>query len=197
MKTPEGWRFKTRRLFPPRSGPQPPAVALTTATPVPAAQKPVQNGSGFALGATDYVEIQQLVARYGYALDTAGDKGEAFARLFTPDGVFRAKTGHPFDIRGRDRLAAFAEGDLAHRGPYYVRDYVTNHIVNPSPEGATGRVYVVWIEVGENGNPGIVQGGGHYEDVYVKTRDGWRIKSRTFIPSKLGARDVYDPKRTQ
>ncbi len=55
---------------------------------------------------------------------------------------------------------------------------------------------MVWIEVGENGNPGIVQGGGHYEDVYVKTRDGWRIKSRTFIPSKLGPRDVYDPKRT-
>ena len=63
---------------------------------MPAAQKPAKNGPGFALGATDYVEIQQLVARYGYALDTAADQGEAFARLFTPDGVFRAKTGHPF-----------------------------------------------------------------------------------------------------
>jgi hypothetical protein len=196
VKTAEGWRFKTRRLFPPRSGPQPPGAALATTASVAAAQKPAKNGPGFALGATDYVEIQQLAARYGYALDTAADKGEAFARLFTPDGVFRAKTGHPFDIRGRDQLAAYAEGDLAHRGPYYVRDYVTNHIVNPAPEGATGRVYVVWIEVGENGNPGIVQGGGHYEDIYVKTRDGWRIKSRTFVPSKLGARDVYDPKRT-
>jgi hypothetical protein len=195
LKTAEGWRFKTRRLFPPRSGPQPGAALVTTA-PVAAAQKPAKNGRGAALEATDYVEIQQLVARYGYALDTAADKGEAFARLFTPDGVFSAKTGHRFDIKGRDQLAAFAEGDLTHRGPSYVRDYVTNHIVNPSAEGATGRVYVVWIEVGENGNPGIVQTGGHYEDAYVKTREGWRIKSRTFVPSKLGARDVYE-KRTE
>jgi hypothetical protein len=196
LKTAEGWRFKTRRLFPPRSGPQPPAAALVTTAPVAAAQKPAKSERGSALGATDYLEIQQLVARYGYALDTAADRGEAFARLFTPDGVFSAKTGHPFDIKGRDQLAAYAEGDLTHRGPYYVRDYVTNHIVNPSPEGATGRVYVVWIEVGENGNPGIVQSGGHYDDVYAKTREGWRIKSRTFIPSRLGARDVYE-KRTQ
>src|ERR1700736_525761 len=129
-----------------------------------------------ALGAMDYVEIQQLVAQYGYALDTAADNGEAYARLFTPDGSLSIKTGQPYEIRGRAQLAAYANGDLPHRGQFYVRDYVTNHIIHPSPEGATGRVYVVWIEVGENGNPGIVQGGGHYDDVYVKSRDGGRIK---------------------
>jgi hypothetical protein len=57
-------------------------------------------------------------------------------------------------------------------------------------------VYVVWIEVEENGNPGVVRSGGHYDDVYVKTREGWRIKSRAFVPSKLGPRDIYDPDRT-
>ena len=61
----------------------------------------------------------------------------------------------------------------------------------------TGRVYVVWIEVGENGVPGAIQGGGHYEDEYVKTRDGWRIGTRTFVPSRLGPRDVYDVTRAQ
>jgi hypothetical protein len=142
-----------------------------------------------ALTAMDYVEIQQLVARYGYALDTAADKGRAYAGLFTADGTFRAKVGQPYEVKGRDQLAAFAIGDLTHRGPFHVRDYVTNHIINPSPEGAAGSVYLVWIEVEENGRPGAIKGGGRYDDIYVKTPAGWRIKSRTFIPSRVGPRE--------
>jgi hypothetical protein len=169
------------------------AGVMVSAT-VGAAQKPKNAAT---LTAMDYIEIQQLVARYAYALDTAADGGDAYAQLFTPDGAFVARTGRPYEIKGRARLAAYAAGDLTHRGPAYVRDYATNHIIHPSPEGATGRVYVVWVEVSENGNPGVVQSGGHYDDVYAKTRDGWRIKTRTFVPSRLGARDKYDANRTQ
>jgi hypothetical protein len=197
VKTPEGWRIKTRRLFPPRSGPQapnPPAPAASSAAAAPAAT--VARAAG-PLSANDYVEIQQLIARSAYALDTAADRGAAYAQIFTPDGMLASKTARPFDIRGRAQLASFAAGDLTHRGPAYVREYLTNYIVQPSGGGATGRVYVVWIEVGENGNPGVIQSGGHYEDEYVRTRDGWRIGRRTFVPSKLGDRDVYDVARTQ
>jgi len=148
----------------------------------------VPSAAGPALTAMDYVEIQQLVARTSFALDTAADKGRVFAGLFTADGRFTSKTGQQSEVRGREQLAAFAMGDLAHRGPAYVRDYVTNHIIQPSPEGATGRVYVVWIEVEESGRPGAIQGGGRYEDVYARTSAGWRIKARTFVPSKLGPR---------
>jgi hypothetical protein len=49
----------------------------------------------------------------------------------------------------------------------------------------------------KTGNPGVIQGGGHYDDEYVKTRDGWRISKRTFVPSKLGPRDVYDVDRAR
>ena len=87
-------------------------------------------------------------------------------------------------------------GDLTHRGPAFVREYLANYLIQPSRGGATGRVYVVWIEVGENGNPGVIQGGGHYEDEYVKTRDGWRMNRRTFVPSRLGPRDTYDVDRS-
>jgi hypothetical protein len=139
-----------------------------------------------ALTAMDYIEIQQLVARTSFALDTAADKGRTYASQFTADGTLRAKTPQPYEVKGRDQLAAFAMGDLAHRGPSYVRDYVTNHIINPSAEGATGRVYLAWIEVEENGRPGGIQSGGHYDDLYVKTPAGWRIKTRTVVPSKLG-----------
>jgi hypothetical protein len=74
---------------------------------------------------------------------------------------------------------------------------LTNTILQPSRGGATGRIYVVWIEVGENGNPGVIPGGGLYEDEYVKTRDGWRIGKRTFVPSKLGPRETYDVDRAR
>ena len=194
VKTAEGWRMKNRRLFPPRSGPQPedPDPVAVAPGSLRTEQNLAKEGKASGLPAKDHVEIQQLVARYAYALDTAAEKGRALSRLFTADGVLKTRTSQPLEIKGHEQLAAFAAGDLTHRGPFYVRDYVTNHLIHQSPEGATGRVYLVWIEVGENGNPGIVQGGGRYDDVYMKTSDGWRIKSRTFVPSKLGPRSEWE-----
>jgi hypothetical protein len=193
VRTADGWRMKERRLFPPRSGRQPqdadPAAAPAS---LRTEQSLAKEEKTAGLPAKDHIEIQQLVARYGYALDTAAEKGQAFARLFAADGVLKTRTGQSIEVKGRDQLAAFAVGDLARRGPFYVRDYVTNHLVSPSPGGATGRVYVVWIDVAENGNPGIIQGGGRYDDVYVKTAEGWRIKSRTFVPSKVGPRSEWE-----
>ena len=198
VKTPQGWRIKTRRLFPPRSGPQ----DQTAATPPAASAAQVAGTAAVAapassLSAGDTIAIQQLIARSAYALDSAADRGAAYAQLFTADGAFITKTALPAEIKGRAQLAAFAVGDLTHRGPAFVREYLTNYIIQPSRGAATGRVYVVWIEVGENGNAGAIQGGGHYEDEYVKTRDGWRIALRTFVPSRLGPRDIYDVDRTR
>jgi actinorhodin biosynthesis protein ActVIA len=198
VRTPEGWRIKARRLFPPRSGPQSQTpAAATTPGSVADVSAPAGRDRASEISPNDYIEIQQLIARSAYALDTAADRGTSYAQLFTPDGVFASKTARPFDLKGRVQLAAFAAGDLTHRGPAYVREYLTNYIVHASRTGATGRIYVVWIEVGENGNPGVIQSGGHYEDEYVRTREGWRIDRRTFVPSQLGARDVYDVSRTQ
>jgi hypothetical protein len=196
VKTPQGWRIKTRRLFPPRSGPQdqtartPPAASAAQVAGTAAVAAPASS-----LSAGDTIAIQQLIARSAYALDSAADRGAAYAQLFTADGAFITKTALPAEIKGRTQLAAFAVGDLTHRGPAFVREYLTNYIIQPSRGAATGRVYVVWIEVGENGNAGAIQGGGHYEDEYVKTRDGWRIALRTFVPSRLGSRDIYDVDR--
>jgi SnoaL-like domain len=196
VKTTQGWRIKTRQLFRPQSGPQPQAQPATTPSAVEGAGTAGGAVSASPLSGIDTIEIQQLIARSAYALDTAIDRGAAYAQLYTQDGAFITKTVRPVEIKGRTQLAAFAAGDLTHRGPAFVREYLTNYIVYPSRTGATGRVYLVWIEVGENGTPGIIQGGGHYEDEYVKTREGWRIGRRTFVPSKLGPRDIYDVDRT-
>jgi hypothetical protein len=54
-------------------------------------------------------------------------------------------------------------------------------VIVPSPEGATGRAF-------------LPQNAGHYDDVYVKTPQGWRFKSREYVApteeaaAKLGSR---------
>ena len=40
------------------------------------------------LTAMDYIEIQQLVARYPFELNSGADNGYAMADLFTPDAIF-------------------------------------------------------------------------------------------------------------
>ena len=60
------------------------AAALALSAAGPSAQS-----SGFLpLTPMDRIEIQHLIARYAYALDTGGRNGYDYADLFTPDGVF-------------------------------------------------------------------------------------------------------------
>ena len=185
-KTTAGWRIQKREFFPsistpeadkaavpepPRSGPQPPVIVER--------QRP---GTPTALTALDYLEIQRLVASYGHALDNGvaqTDNGPAYAGLFTPDGVaFRR-------LQGFGPLAAIARAQP--HGPKYVRHFLTNVTIAPSPEGATGEQYLVVIDPPEGGKPGRLFLGGHYEDIYVKSAEGWRYKSRTLFNANLGA----------
>src|SRR5580658_9979401 len=50
-----------------------------------------------------------------------------------------------------------------------------------SPDGATGRVYLIMLGVQ---GPGSITRDGGYEDVYVRTVAGWRIKSRTHVRTR-------------
>jgi hypothetical protein len=134
------------------------------------------------LTAMDYLEIQQLVARYPYALDTHADNGYMYADLFAPDGTFG-------NTKGREALAAVARNNQPEKsGPAATRHFLTNVIITPTAEGAIGRQYNVLIDVGDSSKPSRIDHGGYYEDVYVKTPAGWRFKSRTYVRSKLGPR---------
>jgi hypothetical protein len=139
-----------------------------------------QKVTGGTLTAADYIEIQQLVARYGYAVDTHADNGYAYADLFTPDGIF-GKT------KGREALAELARATQKERaGPSFTRHFLTNVIVYPTPEGARGSQYLMALDVSEGGKPSSIVHGGRYEDEYVKTPAGWRFKSRQLHPAKIG-----------
>lgn len=185
VKTAKGWRFKSRSFFESTSGApvQPPPAMLTTpralsassASPNPEPRIPNPG----ALTAQDYVEIQQLVARYPYALDQNPDEGQSYANLFTTDAVFRQPR-----TEGRQNLAKMASG--APHGAKYARHFLANHVIESTADGAIGKQYLVAVDIGESGQPSSIFLGGHYEDVYAKTAEGWRFKTRTFIASVTG-----------
>jgi len=188
-KTPAGWRIQKREFFPSVTTPEADKAAVPQAqAPAPGGPQPPviverqRTGPAAALTALDYFDIQRLVASYGHALDNGfaqADNGPAYAGLFTPDGVaFRR-------LRGFEPLAAIARAQP--HGPRYVRHFLTNVTIAPSAEGATGEQYLVVIDPPEGGKPGRLFLGGHYEDIYVKTADGWRYKSRTLFNANLGA----------
>jgi hypothetical protein len=195
QKTPEGWRFKTRQFIPsdlpapgasangrPLNGGQPPLSALPLGSLSRSAA-----ASASSLTAIDYLQIQQLVHRYGWALDSGADNGFAYADLYTSDGIFTGTNQGPSgrSYQGRDQLAALARGGP--RGPLYVSHYVTNVIVEPAPAGgAVGHTYVAIFRPAEAGKPGFIDHGGRYDDVYEKTAGGWKFKRRTYYESRSG-----------
>ena len=142
-----------------------------------------------SLTALDYQEIIQLTNKYAYGIDTCSNNGYDYADVFTPDGIFidkmtddGVKQGGRVLAKGREALATLIGGGskgcktkLVWTGWSHI---MTNHVITPSPEGATGRVYL--LQMGIKG-PGSIERHGGYEDVYVKTAMGWRIKSRANV----------------
>ena len=152
----------------------------------PAAQEP-------ALTARDYLDIEQLVYKYGWALDSGENNGYAYADLYAPDGTFTGTNQGPSGrtYQGRDNLAALARG--AKRGPMNVGHLAANVVVTPTAEGAAGRVYVGIFDPGSFGKSPGAGHGGYYDDLYVKTTQGWRFKKRTFYEGKWGTPNVQTP----
>jgi hypothetical protein len=184
VKTAKGWRFKSRQVVRSKSGGgTDPELMAFLKRPIRIKSEPSDNVTARAgsLSAWDYQQIEQLVASYGHALDSGfgkGDNGDAYAGLYTRDGVAFLNS------KGYDALAALAREQP--RGPNYVRHYITHHVIDPSPDGATGKAYLAVLDIGEHGKPSTVFLGGHYEDTYVRTPDGWRIKTRNLLPPKHG-----------
>jgi hypothetical protein len=143
-----------------------------------------------ALTTQDYIDIQQLVSKYAWAIDECTNRGYDYADLYTADGTFTtSRNGKALaTFAGRDRLAEAARGgmpdckDVPWAG---IKHMLVNHVIDPAPGGAKGKVYL--IAIGLDGVPGKVEAQGHYEDVYVKTAQGWRFKSRMHVLSATQA----------
>lgn len=157
-------------------------AACALAAPALHAQQPSTSSPG-ELTALDYIQIEQLVARYARAIDTCSNNGYDYADLFTEDGVFipsfNGRRLNP--IQGRERLAEVSGGgsnNCKNVGwiEQGVRHIYTNHVITPTAEGATGVVDMLMIGLG--GDPNKIEYDGYYEDRYVRTPQGWRFKER-------------------
>ena len=131
------------------------------------------------LKADDLVEIQQLYAKYNWTID-AGDS-EGYASTFTPDGVFNANVGH-------DAIVKFSDAFHAGLGAR-VRHWNTNLLIQPSPTGANGQVYLVLVDFSTK--PASIVASASYTDELVKTSQGWRFKKR------ISKGDVAAPTKPQ
>src|SRR5262245_45787285 len=109
------------------SGPAPGPPGAAPAEGTAPAERAVYQGTGDrtpALSALDYAEIQTLYGRSHISFDSGGDKGYAFARTFTPDGVLVARGSRP--VTGHAQLAALAAGSAS-----CLQTWLTNLMVEP------------------------------------------------------------------
>ena len=154
------------------------AVAGVVATPAGARAQ-----GAAALTALDYIEIQKLNAKYAFAIDTCTNNGYDYADLYTPDGEFvSGRDGGRF--KGREALAEAAGGGKrgCQRKGVFQSHEIVNLVIDPSPEGAVGKSYLVYPGVkGERGGPDNNGHVGGYQDIYVKTPSGWRFKQRIHV----------------
>src|ERR1041384_6259828 len=76
---------------------------------------PAHAQQGGKLSTQDYIDIQQLAARYAFLIDTCTNGGNDFADLFTPDGEFSVSqqwgVANGRKTKGHEALAAAAGGD--------------------------------------------------------------------------------------
>jgi hypothetical protein len=138
----------------------------------------------------DYIDIQQLSAKYAFAIDACTNGGADYADLYTEDGEFSVSqqwgVAGNRKTKGRAALIKAAGGDgqggcvdpKTTMG-YGISHLIVNLVVTPTPDGAVGKSYLLAIGVG--GDPTKIERQGGYDDVYVKTASGWRFKSRIHV----------------
>ncbi len=133
-----------------------------------------QRGAQGTLSAQDYFEIDQLVQGYTRGVDM-GPEDPSW--VFTPDAVF-VHDGR--EVRGEKALKEFYANVRKNHDATRPKErhVLSNLVVKAVPGGATGSVYVTTIE-GQAAPDAIpIKWYGMYEDTFVKTAAGWRIRKR-------------------
>ena len=124
--------------------------------------------------AADRQELRSLVDRYARAADERNRRN--FAGVFTPDGVLSTSQGGRFE--GRSAIAALID----HLDAHYPRTmhFVGNHDVELDGDHAEALVYCLahhmYSEDAESRRDTLMLI--RYRDKYIRTEEGWRIKSR-------------------
>jgi hypothetical protein len=135
------------------------------------------SGGTWRLSAEDRLEILELLARYCWAIDC--DDGPAWAATFTPDGVFHSLLLDR-SFSGYAELAGMIETLRQRRLEGYDRNLIhvpANVVLEPRDDGKV-RLVAQLLGPRRQADGGADFSIGWYDDVVVRTGDGWRFESR-------------------
>jgi SnoaL-like domain len=133
----------------------------------------------------DVIEIEQLLARYAVAM-TKSDVDTVVAEVFTPDGSYSA-FGSTYQLSDFPALVEAAPKGLFLCG---------TPLLDLDGDAGSGQQPLLFVDQ-TNHNMRM----GWYTDSYVRTEQGWRLKTRsmTFL-RRSGGRDsgrAHDPLRPE
>ena len=136
-------------------------AVLALASSVAAGAQQARPAKAPALTPQDYMEIQQLSARYAFDIDTCVNAGADFADLFTDDGEFSVSQqwgvagNRKTKGRGVDRCRRWRRTrrvQIQNNDGLRHQPIVVNHVITPAPDGAIGKSYS-WRSVSAETRP--------------------------------------------
>ena len=142
------------------------------------AQRAQGNDGSLSLAGADLAEIQQLYSRYSQGTDFGN--ADMWINVFADDGIFRV--GDSGEWIGREQITEYRRRSFAPRPANYTyRHWNSSWVITRAGDGrAAGRVY--WMGFDPSAEPIVITDTGYYDDIYVKTANGWRIKQRHAHP---------------
>lgn len=124
-------------------------------------------------------DIAAVIVCYGTGIDTRD--WILFSTCFTDDVV--AEYGDFGTWNGCDEITAAMEKMHEPIGPTLHR--MSNIVIGAIPGGAKTRTYVDAILTPKEADGVFHQGLGYYDDEFVKTSTGWKIKKRRFTAVRI------------
>ena len=124
-----------------------------------------------SLTGSDIAEIQQLYARYNQAIDFRDQ--DLLLSIFANDAVYTTGAGEAH--AGKEAITKWAEPVMSAGPPTFTHNN-TSIVITPTTDGAKGRGYWFLFNV-EKPQP-VPMVTGYYNDTFVKTSQGWKIKTR-------------------
>jgi hypothetical protein len=130
-----------------------------------------------APSAEDHIAVQQVIARYAWALDT-GDV-EGFVGCYCTDGelVWDAFE-EPQSWQGHDALRHFARFFAALPSSAGRQHHVSNVVITPTTDGLAARSYCM-VALRQGDGPHVMHVMGWYEDLFRQENGHWLLARRT------------------
>lgn len=132
-----------------------------------------------AMSLEDERDITAVIVRYGTAIDTR-DWG-LFRSCFTDD--FRGDYGQFGNWHSREAFAATMQQMHESVGPTLHR--MSNTVIACAADDTRARTYVDAILTPRQADDSHHQAVGYYDDELVRTREGWKIRSRRFTAVRI------------